>query len=128
MVDIYFPSTALLPTLVLIAPVSPEHHDSLFLLPHFPAETGFAIMGNSGSVSALEKCISTVGNGRVGFAAYPSNPLYQISWVKPYNLDISVNPAAVVRPQSAQDIAGVIQCAATNNAKVQAKSGGHSYG
>ncbi|KAK3940232.1 FAD-binding domain-containing protein [Diplogelasinospora grovesii] len=85
-------------------------------------------MGNSASVSALEKCISTVGNGRVGFAAYPSNPLYQISWVKPYNLDISVNPAAVVRPQSAQDIAGVIQCAATNNAKVQAKSGGHSYG
>ncbi|GAB1319837.1 Berberine bridge enzyme [Madurella fahalii] len=83
-------------------------------------------MGNS--PSALQQCIETVGNGRVGFAGFPSNPLYQVAWVKPYNLDIPVSPAAVVRPQTAEDISGVIKCAAANNVKVQTKSGGHSYG
>lgn len=82
-------------------------------------------MGNN--PSALQQCIDAVGNGRSSFAAYPSNPLYQISWVKPYNLDVRVTPAAVVRPQTAQDISAIIKCATSNNVKVQAKSGGHSY-
>jgi len=82
-------------------------------------------MGNT--PSALETCINAVGNGRSDFVGYPSTPFYQISWVKPYNLDVFVTPAAVVRPQTAQDISLVIQCANTNNVKVQAKSGGHSY-
>ncbi|KAK3323076.1 hypothetical protein B0H66DRAFT_532390 [Apodospora peruviana] len=82
-------------------------------------------MGNS--PSALQTCIDAVGNGRSGFAAYPSNPLYQLTWVKPYNLDVHVTPAAVVRPETAKDISGIITCAKTNNVKVQAKSGGHSY-
>lgn len=82
-------------------------------------------MGNSGS--SLQKCIDAVGNGRDGFAAYPSNPLYQIQWVKPYNLDVAVTPAAVVRPQTAQDVSAIVICATKNNVKIQAKSGGHSY-
>jgi len=82
-------------------------------------------MGNS--PSALQTCIDAVGNGRTGFAGYPSNPLYQIQWVKPYNLDVHVTPAVVVRPQTAQDISGILKCAKTSNLKVQAKSGGHSY-
>jgi len=96
---------------------------------HF-ATSGFeskpdAIMGQA--PSALETCISGVANGRSGFAGYPSNPLYQIQWVKPYNLDVHVTPAAVVRPQTAKDVSLVIQCATANGKKVQAKSGGHSY-
>ncbi|KAL2130750.1 hypothetical protein VTI74DRAFT_5988 [Chaetomium olivicolor] len=83
-------------------------------------------MGNS--VSALQQCIQTVGNGRLGFAGFPVTPLYQTLWVQPYNLDIKVTPAAVVRPQTAADVAGIIRCAAANNVPVQAKSGGHSYG
>ncbi|KAK0712013.1 hypothetical protein B0H67DRAFT_602594 [Lasiosphaeris hirsuta] len=82
-------------------------------------------MGNS--PSALQQCIDAVGNGRSGFAGYPSNPLYQVQWVKPYNLDILVTPAVVVRPQTAADVSGIIKCATANNVKVQAKSGGHSY-
>ncbi|KAL2020035.1 hypothetical protein VTK56DRAFT_8938 [Thermocarpiscus australiensis] len=86
-------------------------------------------MGNSPStLSALEQCITTVGNGRLGFAGFPSDPFYQVTWVQPYNLDIQISPAAVVRPQTAEDISGVIKCAAANDVKVQAKSGGHSYG
>jgi hypothetical protein len=84
-------------------------------------------MGNSHS--ALQQCIETVGRGRMGFAGFPSSPLaFQLVWVQPYNLDIDVTPAAVVRPRTAEDVSGVIRCAATNNFKVQAKSGGHSYG
>lgn len=83
-------------------------------------------MGNS--PSALQQCIEAVGNGRAGFAGFPSSPFYQASWVQPYNLDISITPAAVVRPQTPEDVAGVVKCAAANNVKVQAKSGGHSYG
>jgi FAD/FMN-containing dehydrogenase len=89
-------------------------------------------MGNafsSSSASSLQKCIEAVGNGRAGFAAFPdNNPSYQTAWVKRYNLEIKVTPAAVVRPQTAEDIAGVVRCAAAANVKVQAKSGGHSYG
>ena len=81
------------------------------------------------SHSALQVCIEAVGNGRADFAGFPSSPLlYQPVWVRPYNLDISVTPAAVVRPQSAGDISGVVRCAAAHNVKVQPRSGGHSYG
>ena len=82
-------------------------------------------MGNK--PSALQQCIDAVGNGRPNFAGYPSNPLYQIQWVKPYNLDAQVTPAAVVRPRTAQDVSAIVICATKNNVKVQAKSGGHSY-
>ena len=80
------------------------------------------------SPSALQTCISSVANGRSGFAAYPSTPLYQLSWVKPYNLDIASVPEAVVRPKNTNDVAEVIKCATKNGYKVQARSGGHSFG
>ncbi|KAK3903190.1 hypothetical protein C8A05DRAFT_43537 [Staphylotrichum tortipilum] len=83
-------------------------------------------MGNSNS--ALQQCIEEVGRSRIGFAGFPSSPLtFQGIWVRPYNLDVKVTPAAVVRPRTAEDISSVIKCANTNNVKVQAKSGGHSY-
>jgi FAD/FMN-containing dehydrogenase len=82
-------------------------------------------MGNQQS-SALSNCLtSVVGQGNV---AFPSKPFFQLSDVKPYNLDIPVSPLAVTYPTSNEQVAGVVKCAADNNAKVQAKSGGHSYG
>ncbi|KAK4225065.1 putative oxidase [Podospora fimiseda] len=80
------------------------------------------------SPSALQTCIDLVGNGRAGFAGYPHTAFYQTNWVKRYNLAIPVTPIAVVRPDNAQDIADVVKCAALGGFKVQAKSGGHSYG
>lgn len=52
-----------------------------------------------------------------------------LNWVKPYNLDAaaSVKPIAVVRPSTKEDVSGFVKCAHDNGAKVQAKSGGHSY-
>jgi FAD/FMN-containing dehydrogenase len=83
-------------------------------------------MGNSHS--ALQQCIEEVGAGRMGFAGFPNPLTFQFTWVQPYNLDIKVTPAAVVRPRTTADISGVVKCAAASNVKVQAKSGGHSYG
>lgn len=50
------------------------------------------------------------------------------SAVKPYNLQIPVTPAAVVRPTSSEEVAAAVRCAVASNITVQAKSGGHSYG
>ncbi|KAH8161793.1 hypothetical protein CIB48_g6455 [Xylaria polymorpha] len=77
--------------------------------------------------SPLAACLNTVCNGRSDCVAYPDNPLYQVSWVNRYNLDLPVTPIAVTRPETAEDVSGFVKCAATNNVKVQAKSGGHSY-
>ncbi|KAK5627998.1 hypothetical protein RRF57_003713 [Xylaria bambusicola] len=83
-------------------------------------------MGQSPS-SPLATCLNAVCNGRSDCVAYPSDPLYQISWVNRYNLDIEVVPIAVTHPETPQDVSGFVKCAAANNVKVQPKSGGHSY-
>lgn len=82
-------------------------------------------MGNN--PSALETCLSNVCGSRTGCVSFPSDPLYQINWVKPYNLAVDVTPLAVVRPNTAQEVSGIVKCASTAGVKVQAKSGGHSY-
>lgn len=84
-------------------------------------------MGNSNS-TPLQKCLNTVFEGNSGSVAFPNNPLYQILDVKPYNLDIIITPAAVTHPKSAEQIAEIVKCAVDSHAKVQARSGGHSYG
>lgn len=83
-------------------------------------------MGQAPS-SPLQSCLNAVCAGKAACVAYPSTPLYQLAWVKPFNLDYPVSPAAVVRPSTAQDVAGVVKCAAASGLAVQAKSGGHSY-
>lgn len=85
------------------------------------------IMGQ-GPSTQLATCLNSVCNGRTSCVGYPdNNPLYQISWVDRYNLDIPVNPIAVTRPDNTQDVAAFVKCAIASNVKVQAKSGGHSY-
>lgn len=81
----------------------------------------------SSQPTGLQSCLNAVCNGRADCVAYPDTFLYQINWVDRYNLAIPVEPIAVTRPQNAQDVSGFVKCAAQNNVKVQAKSGGHSY-
>lgn len=78
------------------------------------------------TASSLQDCLNNIGAD----VSYPDfwNLLYQPSWVKPYNLAIDVTPAAVIRPNSAEDVAAIVQCAVSNSVTVQARSGGHSYG
>jgi len=85
-------------------------------------------MGQSTSTpaaAALQNCLKTaVGSQNV---AFPS-AFWQLSDVKRYNLDIDSNPAAITYPKSNEQVASVVTCARNNKAKVQARSGGHSYG
>ena len=46
---------------------------------------------------------------------------------KPYNLRLPYSPAAIVIPTNQQQVSDAVICAAKNNLKVQARSGGHSY-
>jgi FAD/FMN-containing dehydrogenase len=78
--------------------------------------------------SPLQVCLNNVFASNTGGVSYPQDFLYQFSDVKPYNTAISVTPAAVTRPKTADDVAKIVQCAATSSVKVQARSGGHSYG
>lgn len=84
-------------------------------------------MGNSNS-SPIQTCLlSAIGNNQ-SLVAFPDQPFYQLSSVKPYNLNIPLSPEAVTFPETSQQIADIVKCAVTHGYKVQARSGGHSYG
>jgi hypothetical protein len=83
-------------------------------------------MGNV-QTNGLTRCIDQVCAGRTDCATYSGSSSYNSSWVQLYNLDKPVVPAAIIRPETAEDVAGVVRCAASHQYKVQAKSGGHSF-
>jgi hypothetical protein len=81
------------------------------------------IMGNTSS-STVQKCLE----GALGKdVAFKSDPLFQLSHVKPYNLGISSTPAAVTYPKTADQVGAIVKCAVDNSLKVQPRCGGHSY-
>lgn len=45
-----------------------------------------------------------------------------------YNLRIQYQPALITLPETTQNVADSVRCAAENGLKVQPKGGGHSYG
>ncbi|KPM43711.1 hypothetical protein AK830_g2891 [Neonectria ditissima] len=75
-----------------------------------------------------ENCLNAICGNRTDCVSYPLDPLFHIAWARPYNLQVPVTPAAVLRPDNAQDVADAVKCANENGIKVQARSGGHSYG
>jgi hypothetical protein len=83
------------------------------------------VMGQIPS-SGIGKCLlDNVPNNLVAL----SNKIdFMLSDVKQYNLAIPVSPTAVTYPNSTDHVSAIIQCANTWNMKVQARSGGHSYG
>ncbi|KAF4439178.1 hypothetical protein F53441_12653 [Fusarium austroafricanum] len=50
------------------------------------------------------------------------------AWARPFNLEFPVTPAAVIRPENVIEVSETVKCAKEHGLKVQAKSGGHSYG
>ncbi|GFG11414.1 hypothetical protein IFM61392_06901 [Aspergillus lentulus] len=85
-------------------------------------------MGNTTSIAAGRDCLLSAVGGNHAHVAFQDQLLYQVTAVEPYNLNIPVTPAAVTYPQSAEEIAAVVQCASEYGYKVQARSGGHSFG
>jgi FAD/FMN-containing dehydrogenase len=83
-------------------------------------------MGNSHSTT-IQKCLETALSNKKTLLATSSTLGYQHFHVKPYNLDIPVNPTAVTYPETAEQVAAIVKCAVDNALKVQPRSGGHSY-
>jgi hypothetical protein len=85
-------------------------------------------MGNTTSIAAGRDCLLSAVGGNHAHVAFQDQLLYQVTAVEPYNLNIPVTPAAVTYPQSTDEIAAVVKCASEYGYKVQARSGGHSFG
>lgn len=83
-------------------------------------------MGNTTSIAGRDCLINAVGGE--AYIAFQDQLLYQATAVEPYNLNIPVTPAAVTYPQSVDEVAAVVKCASEYDYKVQARSGGHSFG
>ncbi|KAJ0367349.1 hypothetical protein COL26b_011315 [Colletotrichum chrysophilum] len=74
--------------------------------------------------SSLEACLNDVCSGRDDCVRFGNTA----EWAQPFNLGQSSVPAAIIRPKTAQEIAGVVKCALKHDTKVQAKAGGHGFG
>ena len=80
--------------------------------------------------NAFKSCLKTAVGGdsdRLAFPGFP-NLFYDATDVKRYNLYYNIEPAAISYPESAQEVGKLVKCAAQNSVKVQARSGGHSFG
>jgi len=80
------------------------------------------------SHSALAHDLTAAVGGDKELVAFPTNPLYEPAYVKPYNTTIPVKPAAVAYPKTTEQVSAIVKCARDAGLKVQARSGGHSYG
>lgn len=85
-------------------------------------------MGNTTSIAAGRDCLVNAVGGNQALVAFQDQLLYQTTAVEAYNLNIPVTPAAVTFPESSEQIAAVVKCASEHDYKVQARSGGHSFG
>jgi hypothetical protein len=84
-------------------------------------------MGNTTSIAGRDCLVSALG-GNSALAAFPNELLYQSTAVHEYNLNIPVTPAAVTYPESTEQVAAIVKCASDYDYRVQARSGGHSFG
>lgn len=83
-------------------------------------------MGNRNS-TPIRDCLDAICSNRSACVTYPDEPIFAW-WAKPFNLEFPVIPAAIIRPENTIEIAETVKCARKYGFKVQAKSGGHSYG
>ena len=80
------------------------------------------------SSASIRQGLTAALQGQDRLIAFPNHPFYQLKDAKPYNLDYPIVPAAVTYPKTPEQIAEIIRYASQANLKVQARSGGHSYG
>ncbi|RGP71531.1 hypothetical protein FSPOR_3237 [Fusarium sporotrichioides] len=83
-------------------------------------------MGN-GNSTPFRDCLDSICANRSTCVTYPGDPLFSC-WSRPFNLEFPVVPAAIIRPETTTEVAETVKCAKKYGYKVQAKSGGHSYG
>jgi hypothetical protein len=78
-------------------------------------------------METFAQCLLASVGGNSSLVAFPSQSTFS-AVLHPYNLDIVTTPAAVVFPQTANQVAKAVGCAVDCGVKVQARCGGHSYG
>ncbi|KAM0498525.1 hypothetical protein ACHAP8_006147 [Fusarium lateritium] len=83
-------------------------------------------MGN-GNSTPFQDCLNSICTNGSACVRYPSDPRF-IWWSKPFNVEFPVVPAAIIQPDTVIQVAETVKCANKYGYKVQAKSGGHSYG
>ncbi|KIV95460.1 hypothetical protein PV10_03114 [Exophiala mesophila] len=82
----------------------------------------------SAQSKTLKDCIVKALDGRSNRVAFSDKFLFELLDVNRYNLVYKTKPLAITYPESAQEVSGVVKCAAEADAFVQARSGGHSFG
>lgn len=82
----------------------------------------------SAQSKALKDCIVKALDGRSGRVAFSDKFLFDFLDVKRYNLAYNTKPLAITYPENAEEVSGVVKCAAEADVFVQARSGGHSFG
>ncbi|KAJ6118053.1 hypothetical protein N7471_013930 [Penicillium samsonianum] len=75
-----------------------------------------------GDISLEEQLLRAVGSD-VSLVTFPVTP----TSVPVFNRNIPLIPKAIIFPQSVEQVAEIVKCAAAAGYKVQPKSGGHSY-
>ncbi|OOQ84864.1 putative glucooligosaccharide oxidase [Penicillium brasilianum] len=84
-------------------------------------------MGIAHSIPGQDCLLAAVGhNSRL--VAFQDDAFFHLRTPPVYNLDRPVTPIAVTFPENSEQVASIVRCAASNGYKVQARSGGHSYG
>lgn len=81
-----------------------------------------SLIGGGASTSVSQCLVSAVGSN----VRFPTDLLYGLLDVRPYNLEVSVAPIAVTYPSTADQVAAIVKCAGSDF-KIQARGGGHSY-
>ncbi|OQE31126.1 hypothetical protein PENFLA_c002G05837 [Penicillium flavigenum] len=84
-------------------------------------------MGNTSSVAGRECFMAAVG-GNPNMATFRGDLLYQFWALPSYNQAIPVHPEVITYPNNTTQVAEIVRCAVVANYRVQAYSGGHSYG
>ncbi|KAK4862494.1 hypothetical protein LT330_002627 [Penicillium expansum] len=84
-------------------------------------------MGNTSSVAGRECFMAAVG-GNPTMATFRGDLLYEFRALPSYNLAIPVHPSVITYPNTTTQVAEIVRCAVDTNYRVQAYSGGHSYG
>jgi hypothetical protein len=86
----------------------------------------FFFLSVTAAQSAFKSCLESAINdsSRLAFPGL----FFDLIHVKRYNLYYDIDPAAVAYPENAAEVSKLVKCAAQNKIKVQARSGGHSFG
>lgn len=84
-------------------------------------------MGNAHSGIAGHDCFLAAVGHNSNLIAFHGDLLFG-SRSPAYNLNFPVVPAVLTYPQNSEQVADIVRCAVNNGYKVQARSGGHSYG